>query len=210
MLFRSKPEAAATILGVCPPTPGNDGHLVGILGAVHEYLHTTQMAFKPGTPEGFDLIPCFMREGEPEWGKAASVYDFSDYVLNLIYPPFLRNGDQNLPQITPREWTAEEVSSYLIQSADFKNCYQNPNYALSYSLGALAIEALVSIGGSESFWALHERLVDHQDLNSAFKDIYGITWDEAVPILSEVVAKKVTLAIPIFAAQKQVNDLKKP
>jgi hypothetical protein len=61
-------------------------------------------------------------------------------------------------------------------------------------LGAATIEALVSIGGSESWFALHQRLILGKTMNQAFKSVYGITWDEASPILAQVVAKKISMS----------------
>jgi len=57
-----------------------------------------------------------------------------------------------------------------------------------------ATETLVSIGGSESFFALQLLLAKGQTSNQAFKSIYGKSWDEIRPILAEVVARKITLS----------------
>ena len=90
--------------------------------------------------------------------------------------------------------SAQEVQSYYLNAADPLTCHDISQYAYSYSLGAATVEALVSIGGSESIFAFHERLVVGETVNDAFKTIYGITWDAAAPILAEVVAKKITLS----------------
>jgi hypothetical protein len=52
----------------------------------------------------------------------------------------------------------------------------------------------VSIGGSESFFALQLRLAKGQTSNQAFKATYGKSWDEIRPILAEVVARKISLS----------------
>ena len=67
-------------------------------------------------------------------------------------------------------------------------------YSFAVSAGAAAIEALVAIGGSESFFAVDQRVGSGMNFVDAFKEIYGVTWDFAEPILSEVVAQKLTRA----------------
>jgi hypothetical protein len=106
----------------------------------------------------------------------------------------LTSDGRQFEQTTSREWTAEEVQSYYLAAAKTATCHDIPQYAYSYSLGAATIEALVSIGGSESWFAFHQRLILGETMNQAFKSVYGITWDEASPILAQVVAKKITMS----------------
>jgi hypothetical protein len=192
-LYRTEAEAAAVIWIVCPDLQNNNLHFEGSQGTAHEYIHTIQMAFKPGTPYGYSNIPCWMREGEPEWGQTAVASNFTNYLKAQHLHPYLLTSDGlNYQNTSARNWTMEEVASYLISSSDITKCALTNQYAYSYSLGAAATEALVSIAGSESFFALHERIIAGVDYNTAFNEIYGITWDKAVPILAQVVAKKIT------------------
>ena len=135
-----------------------------------------------------------MIEGEAEWGQTAVATDFTNYLNNQHFIPYLLTSDgRERGGTSAREWTTQEVQSYFINAADALTCHSTNQYAYSYSLGAATTEALVSIGGSESIFALHERLIIGETMNQAFKTVYGITWDEAAPILAEVVAKKITL-----------------
>ena len=66
-------------------------------------------------------------------------------------------------------------------------CTNSLYYGLGYSLGYFAVEALSAIKGVESSMALLERLGLGQDFELAFKDVYDIEWDAAVPILARVI-----------------------
>ena len=152
-----------------------------------------QSAFAPGRE--YPPIPCWMFEGEPEWGQAAVSDNFSEY-LKVQHPlPYrLTQSGLNFEMTTAREWSATEVSQYLTNSLNVNSCTETNEYAYSYSLGAATTEALVAIGGSESIFALHHRIVDKMPYEQAFKEVYGISWADALPRLAQVVAKKITLA----------------
>jgi len=184
--------AAAVIAGVCPAIDDRDLHFEAVLGMAHEYIHMIQSAFMPGGDYG-SAAPCWMMEGEAEWGSAAVTETFSDYVKAQNFHPYrLTQSGLNYEQTTAREWTTAEVITYLSGAVDPKTCYKTNLYAYSYSLGAATTEALVSIGGSESIFALHQRFMAKMPYEKAFKEVYGITWAKAIPILSQVVAKKIT------------------
>ena len=186
--------AAAVIVGVCPAIDDRDVHFDGVHGMAHEYIHMVQSAFMPGGDYG-RAAPCWMVEGEAEWGQAAVSESFSDYLKAQNFTPYrLTQDGLNYEDTTARKWTSAEVIKYLTDATDPKTCYDTNLYAYSYSLGAATTEALVSIGGSESIFALHQRFMDRMPYDQAFKEVYGITWAEAVPILAEVVAKKITLS----------------
>ena len=184
---------AAVIIGVCPSLDGRDVHTEGVHGMAHEYIHMIQSAFAPGRE--YPPIPCWMFEGEPEWGQAAVSDNFSEY-LKVQHPlPYrLTQSGLNFEMTTAREWSATEVSQYLTNSLNVNSCTETNEYAYSYSLGAATTEALVAIGGSESIFALHHRIVDKMPYEQAFKEVYGISWADALPRLAQVVAKKITLA----------------
>ncbi len=188
-------EAQALILGVCPGGPESNGHFEAVQGMSHEYIHLIQIGLRPSSLDTFANIPCWMVEGEAEWGQTAVATDFTNYLRGQHFHPYLlTSAGRDFQQTTAREWTAQEVQSYYLNAADPLTCHDINQYAYSYSLGAATVEALVSIGGSESIFAFHERLVVGETVNDAFKTVYGITWDVAAPILAQVVAKKITMS----------------
>ena len=188
-------EAQALILGICPGGPDSNAHFEGVQGMSHEYIHLIQIGLKPNSLDTFSDVPCWMVEGEAEWGQTAVATNFSNYLRGQHFHPYLlTSAGRDFQNTSAREWTAEEVQSYFLAASDTLNCHDINQYAYSYSLGAATIEALVSVGGSESWFALHERLNLGEKMNDAFKTIYGITWDDASPILAQVVAKKISMS----------------
>jgi hypothetical protein len=65
---------------------------------------------------------------------------------------------------------------------------ENPNYALGYSIGYAAVETLIAIGGPQATLALYTLGAKGQKWETAFKNVYGITWDEGATVLSKVLA----------------------
>lgn len=184
---------AAVFIGVCPSLDGHDVHIQGVHVMAHEYVHMIQSAFAPGRE--YPNEPCWMFEGEPEWASAAVSENFTDYLaVQHLHPYRLTEAGLNYEATDAREWTVDEVTQYLNTSLDYPACGESNQYAYSYSLGAVTTEALASIGGSESIFAFHQRIVSAMPYKQAFKEVYGITWDQAVPILAQVVAKKITLS----------------
>ena len=185
--------ASVITISVCP-TDANQ-RLEGIHGAAHEYVHTIQVALHPGGYiKGYQ--PCWMTEGEAEWSQAVVSKDFDTYLSRTLYRPYyLTQSGKKFRDSTQKIWAPKDVETYLKSAKDPGKCGDTELYALSYSLGAATVEALVTIGGSESLLALDMRLSQGQKMNRAFKDIFGITWDAAIPILSKVVAVKITKAM---------------
>ena len=184
---------AVVTINACPTS--EEGSVLGAHISAHEYVHTIQVALHPGGNIK-DYQPCWMTEGEAEWVQAAVSSDFSTYLqLQDSQPYYLTSAGLNYRKSTQLVWTTKDIRTYLKSAANLSTCGDTEMYALAFSLGALTAEALVSIGGSESLFALDERLSSGQKINVAFKNVYGITWDAAIPILSKVVAVKITKAI---------------
>jgi len=188
-------KATALLISVCPDPGGRNTHNVGVHGMAHEYVHSIQVAVLVNVLDREKYEPCWLREGGAEWGQAVTSNNFDQYLLNQHLHPYLltSNGLQH-EQTTARTWTTEEVDSYLKLANKPSTCGITNQYALAFSLGAAATETLVSIGGSESFFALQLLLAKGQTSNQAFKSIYGKSWDDIRPILAEVVARKITLS----------------
>jgi hypothetical protein len=142
------------------------------------------------------FLPCWFSEGEPEWVQASISSTFAEYLkAQNLQPYYLTQDGRDFKATTARTWKATEVAKYLRASTKNPDCGKTSTYALAYSLGAVLVEALASIGGSESVFRFHQLLVDNATpYDDAFKQVYGTTWDLAVPILSKVIAAKITRA----------------
>ena len=73
---------------------------------------------------------------------------------------------------------------------------KSPEYDLGYTIGYLTVEALSAIAGPTSSMELNTRAalygigeVTGQEFNQMFQNVYGLSWDEAMPILAEVVSQ---------------------
>jgi len=111
--------------------------------------------------------------------------------MQHLHPYYLSATGLGYSTPTQTSWSASEIESYF-DSANVLPCNSTPQYALSYSAGAAAIEALVALGGSESFFAVDQRIANGEKFIDAFEEVYGVTWNYAEPILADVVAQKLT------------------
>ena len=187
--------AAALIISICPAIGNQNPHEGGVHGMAHEYVHTIQSAILVNDVDRSNSEPCWLVEGEPEWTQAVVSDTFSQYLLNKhLHPYYLTSSGLQYMPTTARTWTADEVAAYLNRANDPTTCSTTNEFALSYSLGAATTEALVAIGGSESFFTMEEKLANRESTNQAFSEVYGKSWDDALPALSQVVAQTITKA----------------
>ena len=185
-------SASAVVWNFCPITNQQQSHIESDHGAAHEYAHTIQAQLYSEKQVGTQ--PCWMTEGEVEWAQTAVSSDFSEYLsMQHFHPYYLTFFGLEFSQPTQTIWTVSEIDSYL-KEAVIMPCHLTRNYALAYSLGTATIEALVAIGGSESFFAVDQRIAGGEYFVEAFEEVYGVSWDYAEPILADVVAQKLTLA----------------
>jgi len=166
-----------------------DGGLIG-----HEFLHAVQSAQWIGTQNcGSDcsrsskanggFSPCWLFEGGPNSvGPMVSSRTIGDYLT------FRRNLPYGQGPTNVTDYTQTSLRNYLFdQSAP--TCYQNGSvYRLGYTVGALTTEALVAIAGPQAMMSLFALGAEGQDFQTAFKNVYGISWSDASTILSKVLA----------------------
>ena len=184
-------DASAVLWSYCPGA-NEQASIESNHGAAHEYAHTLQIEiYRTGNLRS--VQPCWMTEGEVEWTQIAVSPNFDEYIkMQHLHPYYLTDTGLNYSVPTQTTWTAAELQTYLEGANQISTCGKTPVYALAYSAGTAAVEALVSIGGSESFFAVDQRMADGSSFEQAFKDVYGVTWAYAEPILAEVVAQKLT------------------
>ena len=62
-------------------------------------------------------------------------------------------------------------------------------YSLTYSVGLAVIEVLSTISGPDSIMMVWNLGKYGFSFEEAFESVYGISWDEAVPVLAEAISK---------------------
>ena len=171
----------------------------GILG--HEYAHAVQAAQWIGKPSSYcteqtnsqycnrswnsnwGFSPCWLFEGLPN--SVGQMTAFETYAL-------YKESRQNLPYgqgpTTVTDYSQASLLSYLVNQSH-STCYANGDlYRLGYTVGALAVETLTAIAGPQSVMALYSLGAEGQKFETAFQNVYGISWSEASVILSKVLA----------------------
>ena len=172
----------------------------GIFG--HEYTHSMQAAQfldnpnigKPLTqlqnqhglsnaPSGLyeAVLPCWFQEGQPNFqGTSAEAATFNDYMSWRLR---MAKGHP-IPEFT--DYSTASLTKMLLTDNPPTCLPPAPVYQLGYGIGALVIEALTAIAGPQSTMAVVTLLGRGQTYEVAFKNVYGISWAKAAPILAQV------------------------
>ncbi len=170
----------------------------------HEYTHSVQAAQflgnsnvgKPVSKErqkyGLDnspsglfegLLPCWMIEGMAQFNGPAVVAPTFEYYMKW------RGGQalaEKFPSVT--DYSAKSLQNYYMTAMPPKCLPPAPVYELGRTTGAIAVEALAAVAGPQGAMAVVTLLGRGQTFEQAFKNVYGISWAEAAPILARVVA----------------------
>ena len=160
------------------------------LGAleIHEFTHMVQTAQFVGNSKspGYSLqsvSPCWLQEGQAHFaGKTVASNSYSDYLQQRNGEAKFRTAENNL--IAPKDLAG--VSAYLSLET-LATCQST--YSWGYATGMLAVEALSAIGGATSTMALYALEARGFTFPDAFKMVYGISWQQAQPILAQVIVK---------------------
>ena len=150
---------------------------------LHEYVHSVQgilFANKQMKPPPLHL-PCWYSEGQPQAVSIpTSATSQADYVA--LREDWMINYKWLLPDFEP-----STVEKFLSDNMKVP-CPVQTN-SLNYSIGYIAIDALIAIGGIDKTFTLLSGVADGQTFEESFAREYKITWEEARPILARVISK---------------------
>jgi hypothetical protein len=150
----------------------------GMLEA-HEYFHSLQrIPFQGIGVQQKDYPPIWFAEGSAEWVQNASINnrDLKKY----------KNYFALDCQAACKKLSKSDIATILTEAT---NSYWPNQYDrwLNYALGSLLIESLVSVTNPESILSMYNEMATKIGFAAAFKNVYGIEWSAAIPILSEAV-----------------------
>jgi hypothetical protein len=155
---------------------GQDRFNAGMLEA-HEYFHSLQrIPFQGIGIQQSGHPPVWLVEGSAEWVQNAAINnrDFKKY----------KNYFDLDCQATCKKLTKSDITKILTEATNsfWPKEYE---YWLNYAFGSLITESLVSITNPESILKMNEEMATKIGFAAAFKNVYGIEWSTAIPILSE-------------------------
>lgn len=152
---------------------------------VHEFSHVvqySQFASQP-TLNGYSTLPCWFSEGQPQVpGQALGFTNFVDYKKSReswISQPAGMLGDYS-PESILKYYALAGISGAGLCSPSIRQ--------RNYDLGYMTVEALASIKGIESTMQVVVGISQGLTFNQSFEKVYGISWNEAAPILAKVIS----------------------
>ena len=152
---------------------------------VHEFSHVvqySQFASQP-TLNGYSTLPCWFSEGQPQVpGQALGFTNLVDYNKSRetwISQPAGTLGDYS-PESILKYYSLAGISGAGLCSPSIRQ--------RNYDVGYMTVEALASIKGIESTMQVVVGISQGLTFNQSFEKVYGITWNEAAPILAKVIS----------------------
>ena len=151
----------------------------------HEYFHNLQsgpMSLAQSLQRS-DFPPAWITEGTATLVQNAVINSSS-------YEKFMNYRKDALGELIERQGIEEEfIKNFLSRKA----WIAEPNWGgvspdWSYQLGARVMEALVSLGGTDSVLEIHNLMSKKTGFDAMFKTIYGLSFEEAVPVIAKALA----------------------
>ena len=154
---------------------------------MHEYTHSVQVnqfVSTPAFPDASQAIstylPCWFVEGQANFaGVSAGSKSFSQYMHDRTR--WTIGAPAGLPDLK-----SATIANYL--TSNTAGSCNNATYQEGYSIGLTVVEALTSIGGTDSTMNLVKAIASGQSWDQAFQSVYATSWNSAVPLLAQVAA----------------------
>jgi hypothetical protein len=162
----------------------SDYHLGGGI-EIHEYAHIVQaMQFvgKQKDDQNFNYLPRWFIEGHAHIvGNTGPAKTFEEY---------LKKRGQWL-RISPNQEikSFEPLDVERFYAALMPGKYNAEMFGYVYTLGYITIECLVALKGIDSPTELIVQVSNGLTFEEAFAKVYGISWNEASPILAKTVSQ---------------------
>ena len=169
-------------------TPEDD--LLYFSGAVqvHEFTHSIHSQYYHDGGDFYynrNEYPCWLTEGTAHYsGLSIGLKNYNDYITERTRQMFGRT----VAGLNPNN-TNDLINQFFNVYNYDSGCSIDGIYILGYSVGLAVVEALSTISGPDSIMMVWKLGKYGYSFEESFELVYGISWDEAVPILAEVVSK---------------------
>jgi hypothetical protein len=151
----------------------------------HEYTHTVQyMALN--APANAKL-PCWYAEGQPQVpGQSLGFETLSNYLKSR------KSWTTRAPGVLG-DYSPESILKFYSMTGGSGTGTCNAEYRpRAYDIGYMTVEALAALKGIQSTMDLVVAVGKGSTFAESFKMVYGITWEEAAPILAKTVSQEFT------------------